>query len=127
MDISLYGKIGAETEVMNASPHRLIQLLFERAVQQIQLAKHYMERKEIAKKCQAVTKALDVIVHLKESLNFDDKNAKKISEKLSDIYTYIESVLLKAHIKNDPILLDEALAKLNPIKTAWDNIATTVK
>ena len=127
MDISLYGKIGAETEAMNATPHRLIQLLFERAIQQIQLARHYMERKEIAKKCQAVTKAIDVIEHLRASLNFDDKNAKKISEKLSDVYKYIEAVLLKAHLKNDPILLDEALAKLNPIKTAWDNIASTVK
>ena len=99
MDISLYGKIGAETEVMNATPHRLIQLLFERAVQQIQLAKHYMERKEIAKKSQAVTKALEIVEHLRQSLNLTDKNAKKISEKLRDVYTYIESVLFCIKVK----------------------------
>lgn len=122
MTIDMYNKIGAESEVMDASPHRLIQLLFERCLQQIQLAKHYMERRDIPKKCAAINHAMDVIIHLKASLNFNDDKAKEISGKLNDVYTYIEKNLLRANLKNDLALLDDIYEKLIPIKTAWDDI-----
>lgn len=122
MNINLYDKIKAETEVLQASPHRLIQLLFERSLQQIQMARHHMERKNLEKKSQSITKAMDIIFHLRSSLNFNEPEAKKISEKLSVVYMQIEKELLNANLKNDPLYLDKAKTLLEPIKESWDKI-----
>lgn len=122
MNINLYDKIKAETEVLQANPHRLIQLLFERSLQQIQMARHHMERKNLEKKSEAITKAMDIIFHLRGSLNFNEPEAKKISEKLSVVYMQIEKELLNANLKNDPLFLDKAKLLLEPIKESWDKI-----
>lgn len=122
MTIKQYDEIAAETEVLDATPHRLIQLLFDRCLQQMQLARHFMERKEIQKKCEAINKAHDIILHLRAALNHEDKEAKKVSEKLNDVYVYIEKCLFKSNLKNDPSLLDDAMSKLIPIKTSWAKI-----
>lgn len=122
MNLNQYHQIAAETEVMDASPHRLIQLLFNRCLQQMQLAKHFMERQDISKKCEAINNAHDIILHLRAALNQDDKEAKKLSEKLNDVYVYIEKCLFKSNLKNDASLLDDAISKLMPIKTSWDQI-----
>lgn len=122
MSINQYHQIAAETEVLDASPHRLIQLLLDRCIQQMQLAKHFMERHDIPKKCAAINKAHDIILHLRAALNQDDKEAKRLSEKLNDVYVYIEKCLFKSNLKNDASLLDEAISKIMPIKTSWDQI-----
>ncbi len=122
MSIKAYDTIAAETEVLDASPHRLIQLMFNRCLQQMQLAKHFIERKEINKKCEAIAKAHDIVIHLRAALNHDEPNAKQLSEKLNNVYQYIEKCLFKANLRNDLASLDDAIAKLMPIKTSWDNI-----
>ena len=122
MSIKAYDTIAAETEVLDASPHRLIQLMLDRCLQQMQLAKHFMEHKEINKKCEAINKAHDIIIHLRAALNHKDEESKKISEKLNNVYQYIERCLFKGNLRNDVSLLDDAIAKLMPIKTSWDKI-----
>jgi flagellar protein FliS len=122
MSIKAYDNIAAETEVLDASPHRLIQLMLDRCLQQMQLAKHFMERKDIQKKCEAIAKAHDIILHLRAALNHTEPSAKVLSEKLNNVYEYIEKCLFKSNLKNDPSLIDEAISKLMPIKTSWDNM-----
>jgi flagellar protein FliS len=122
MTINAYNEIAAETEVLDANPHRLIQLMLDRCLQQMQLAKHFMGRKEINKKCEAIAKAHDIIIHLRAALNHNDKEVKQLSEKLNIVYEYIEKCLFKSNLKNDASLLDDAISKLMPIKTSWDHI-----
>lgn len=122
MSVNAYHTIAAETEVLDASPHRLIQLMFERCLQQMRLAKHFMERKEINNKCNAIAKAHDIIIHLRAALNYEVQEARPLSEKLNNVYQYIETCLFKANLKNDAAALDEAISKLMPIKTSWDHI-----
>lgn len=117
-----YETIGVETEVMDASPYRLVQMLFERCVQHIQMSKHYMERSETIKKCESISKAMDIIAYLKLSLNMTDPESMKLSTHLNVVYTYIDSQLLEANRKNDPQCLDNALSKLLIIKSAWNNM-----
>ena len=90
MSIKAYDNIAAETEVLDANPHRLIQLMLDRCLQQMQLAKHFMERKDINKKCEAIAKAHDIILHLRAALNHTEQSAKALSEKLNNVYEYIE-------------------------------------
>jgi len=116
----VYENIKHETEVFDASPHRLVQMLLERCVQQILLGRHSMERKDVASKCQAITKAMDIISYLKAMLNREAPEAKELTGKLSDVYAFINKQLLFANMNNEPAYLDDALQKLNIIKSGWD-------
>lgn len=118
----IYEEIAIDTEVLEASPHRLIQMMLERCVQHINMSRHFMEANDIPKKCKAISKAMDIIAYLKLSLNMEEKAARELSERLDIVYTYIDKQLLTANLKNDPTYLNLALTHLMKIKNSWDAV-----
>ena len=56
-----YRKVGVQSGVESATPHKLIQMLIDGAIEKVQLARGYMERHEIAKKCETVSWAMAII------------------------------------------------------------------
>jgi len=121
----MYKDISIETEVLDASPHRLVQMMYEKCIDGIQISRHLMHENDVPKKCQAITKVIDIITYLKLTLNMDDPEAKKLSQHLMVVYDYIEHQLFLANMKNDPVHLDNALVNLKKIKAAWDAIEVT--
>ncbi len=126
MTHKVYDSIALETEVVDASPHRQIQMLYEKAIQQINLSKKYIEEGAISSKWASIMKARDIILYLKMVLNHEDPLSKELSEKLQIIYTYIESQLIYANMKNDTSYLDRALHQLTQLKASWDAIEEKV-
>ena len=55
-----YQRIGITSEVEAATPHRLIQLMMERVLTKIAMARGHMERKSIAEKGANITSAITV-------------------------------------------------------------------
>jgi flagellar protein FliS len=117
-----YSQIGLTTEVSTASNHRLIQLMLDKCLQHIITAKVSLIEKDVAKKCQSISKAMDIIGYLRVCLNFKDKEAVQLSKLLDSIYEYLERTLLHANMYNDASLLDEAKSRLQDIKSGWDKI-----
>lgn len=122
MTYKSYQSIEIETDVVGASPHRLIQLLLEKSIQQVNLAKIYMQNKNIINKCNAISKAMDIISYLQISLNNEDQQAKELSKHLDVVYQYASKMLLMANLKNDEKYLDEVIKKMSEIKSAWDTM-----
>jgi flagellar protein FliS len=122
----IYNEIGLETEIMEASPYRLIQMMFEKCVDGIQISRHLMKENDVPKKCQTLTKVINIIVYLKQSLNMEDESCRELSQHLMNVYTYIENQLVLANMKNETIYLDNALAQLLKIKKTWDEIGEPV-
>ena len=106
--------------VDSASPHRLVQMLMEGAIEEIFTAKTYMENKEIAKKGETISWAISIIDGLRACLNI--KEGGNIAQELYALYDYMEQRLLEANIKNDQAMLDEVGLLLNQVKSGWDNI-----
>jgi len=106
--------------VETASPHRLVQMLMEGALEKILTAKMYMENKDIAKKGETISWAISIIDGLRSCLNTQDGG--DIAQELFALYNYMEARLLEANIKNDQTMLDEVGLLLNQIKSGWDNI-----
>lgn len=119
---NLYEKIGVETEVMQASQHRQIQMLFDRCLQLIKLSTHYIELNDITNKCNTISKAMDIVNYLNSILQSHDEQSKKMSDSLSAIYQYVDRQLLMANLKNDTKYLDEAYDKMSKIKSGWDEV-----
>lgn len=114
-----YQKLGIESEVSNASPHRLIQLLFEGALGRLAAAQGAMERGDIAVKGEMLGKAIGIVGGLRSSL---DMEAGEISERLDQLYEYINLRLLEASAQNDIDKVVEVIQLLKTVKSGWDEI-----
>jgi len=120
-----YKKVGVQSGVENASPHRLIQMLMEGALDKISRAKGHLERGEMAGKGEYVGWAMSIIDGLRVSLDHNLDN--EIVRNLDDLYEYMGRRLLEASMKNDVAILDEVSNLLREIKAGWDGIAGEVR
>ena len=112
-----YQLVSNSSNVESASPHRLIQLLLDGALQRIATAKGHVLRNESALKGEQIGKAISIVAGLRASL---DTQAGEVSQNLDDLYDYIGRRLLAANINDDIAILDEVADLLHEIKSAWD-------
>lgn len=116
--LNAYSKVAVEAGVITASPHRLIAMLFEGAIIAVTTAKLQMQRKDIAAKGLAISKAIAIIDEgLKVSL--DDKAGGELAQNLKALYEYMCQRLLMANLKNEIEPLDEVSRLLNELNDAW--------
>lgn len=114
-----YQSVSTQTSVMDADPHRLIQLLIDGALDRMAAAKGHIERNEIEQRNNMLNSAIKIISGLQESLNMD---AGEIAMNLERLYDYMTRRLFEANLKNDPVIVDEVIRLMTEIKTAWDGI-----
>ena len=116
-----YARVGVESGVMSADPHRLIVLLFEGAQTAIRAARIHMQNGNISEKGKAISKALDIINNgLAAAL--DQEKGGDIAERLASLYDYIARLLLAANLRNDEESLNQAEQLLENIASAWRDI-----
>ena len=115
-----YQQTSAHSGVMDASPHRLIQMLLDGALSRILSAKGSIKQSDIVKKGEQIGSAISIVEVLKAILYFSQGG--EISKNLDALYEYITGLLLQANIRNDASLLDEAGKLLSEVKMAWDAI-----
>ena len=119
-----YAKVGIETGVAAASPHKLIVMLFDGALLSVATALQKMKEGDIAGKGQAISKAIAIIDSgLRASLNKEVGGEIAIS--LDALYDYMGRRLLAANIENQPAILDEVHGLLADLKGAWEAIGET--
>jgi len=116
-----YQKLDTLSNIEGASPHRLIQMLMERALAKIGLARAHMTRNETQGKGENLSDAIDIIEGLQASLNH--KADERMSENFDALYAYMMRRLLEANLHNDESILDEVAGLLRELKEAWDAIA----
>ena len=119
-----YQQIDMQSNIEGASPHRLIQLMMERALAKIGVARGHMERQEVQSKGNCISDAIDIIEGLQASLNH--KADERMSENFDALYAYMMRRLLDANLHDDLATLDEVAGLLAELKEAWDAIADKV-
>ncbi|MDB5762094.1 MAG: fliS [Herminiimonas sp.] len=113
-----YIKVGEETGVAAANPHKLIVMLFDGALAAVTNALQHMKSGNIPEKGQAVSKAIMIIDGgLRASLN--KKVGGEIATNLDSLYEYMSNRLLVANLKNQPETLEEVKKLLIDLKEAW--------
>jgi flagellar secretion chaperone FliS len=115
-----YQDVSVKSEALSASPHRLVQMLFEGCLQRIAIAKVNIEQKNVSEKIRNITKAIDIVIALR--CNLADKTSNPISQQLDALYEFVERHLMIANLKNSPVILDEAYRVIANIKAGWDAI-----
>jgi len=112
-----YGKVSVQSGASYASPHRLILMLLDGALEKISSAKGFMQRKETENKGSYISWAISIIEGLRLSLDSDAGG--EIAENLDNLYDYMLRRLMEANLKNDEKMLDEVSDLLKTIKTSW--------
>ena len=123
--IAKYGKVAAESEVAYASPHRLVQMLMEGALDKVATAKGCIERGDLEGKSQQITWAMSIINGLRTSL--DMESGGSIAANLDDLYAYMTRRLIDASAQNEAEALVEVIDLLLEIKGAWDAMPDEVR
>lgn len=106
-----------KTQVNTVSPGKLLIMLYEGAIKYLNQAKEKIEAKDFAAKGILISKAIDIISELDESLNA--QRGGQIAENLHGLYFYCNTRLLKANMDMDPKIIDEVLKILESIKGAF--------
>lgn len=120
--VNAYAKVGLETGVSAASPHKLIVMLYDGALVSILSGITHMKAGNIADKGAAISKAINIVDNgLRAAL--DKKAGGDIAQNLDALYEYISARLLKANLDNDPAILEEVHALLADLRDAWNAIS----
>ena len=124
--ISAYQRVGVETGIESADPHKLILMLFEGAQEALAKARMHMHHNEIAEKGQMLSKAIMIIDHgLKASL--DMSAGGDLAIKLQALYDYMTHRLLVANIQNNLEIVNEVNKLLSELHDAWKSIGESNK
>lgn len=118
-----YQKINAQSAVDSASPHRLIQMLMDGALESLSKARGHLQRGEVAARGEQMGRAISIIGGLREGLNQEADS--EIAVNLDALYDYMQRRLVEANLNADIAIVDEVTDHLRPIKEAWDAIGST--
>ena len=124
--VNAYAKVGLETGIDSASPHKLIVMLFDGALTALRSALAHMKAGEIAAKGKAISKAITIIDNgLRVSL--DKEAGGEIAAGLDSLYGYMSARLLQANLHNDQEALGEVDRLLTDLREAWNAIGSQVE
>lgn len=120
-----YQKINAQTGVVDADPHRLIQMLYTGALEQMAVAKGCIQRDDLAGKGVAISKAIGIVGGLSDSVK-PNSGSEVLTNNLTDLYEFVTQRLTYANIKNDSASLDEAISVIKELQAGWNGIRSEV-
>ena len=120
-----YRQVGLETAMSSATPHKLIELLFDGYRDALARARGAMRAGQIEQKARAVSHAARIVEEgLKAGLNLADGGT--IAADLNALYAYIGMRLTHANLHNDEAALDECARLIEPVHAAWVEIGPRV-
>ena len=122
--LSFYKQVNSQTGVVDADPHRLIQLLLDGALDRIAQAKGALIAGDTPAMGEALGKAIGILSGLQGSLDLE--RGGEIAANLNRLYDYMSIRLLDVHREKQPASLDEVVALLSSIKSGWDGIRPQV-
>lgn len=123
--INAYKKGNLKQEIAQADPHKLTLMLMQGALDRMAYAKGSMERKEYAEKAQHIGRCTAILINLRDTLDLTNK--AEVAENLFSLYDYMVQRLTDATVQNNIQILDEVIALMLPIKTAWSQIPEDAK
>lgn len=102
--------------VESTSPGKLLVMLYDGAIRNVDTAKKAIENKDMNTAHQQLVNAQDIILELISTLNMDFE----ISQSLFSLYEYLHYQLVQANLKKDVQLLDEVRTFLVELRNTWE-------
>lgn len=120
-----YANTYLETSVSEASPHKLVELLYDGVVRNLKLSKIFIEQKNYEKKSEHLNKSLSIVMSLREGVSLD--KGGDVAQNLYALYDYCYRRLVSASVKNDLNTIDEVLGYFTELSDAWRQMPDNYK
>ncbi|MFO7552018.1 MAG: flagellar export chaperone FliS [Haliea sp.] len=108
-----------------ASPHQLITMLFDGALERLARAIGHAERGEVAAKGECIGRVILILDSLQASLD-QAAGDGALAANLADLYDYMMRRLTEANLHSDPAMMTEVHQLLDGLADAWRAIASEV-
>jgi flagellar secretion chaperone FliS len=122
-----YRAVRSHGLVAEASPARLVQIMFEQILEHLATAQGCMARihdnlplTDVITKGKALGKAIRLIDQLNNTL--DMERGQKIAANLRALYVYMLARLTLANVTNDSKIVAEVGSLILKVKSGWDQI-----
>jgi flagellar protein FliS len=120
----LYQAVKVDTGVRSASPHRLVEMLFEEFLDSCTRARGAIRSGDVQEKGRAIGRAVRIIEEgLRAGLNMQ---AGQLAQDLHDLYQYVTVRMTQANLQSDEAAIAECIALIQPLHDAWRAIGPQV-
>ncbi len=120
-----YRQVGHQTGVATATPHRLIEMLFEGVMDALAQARGALRSGQVEVKGRALSRAARIVDEgLRAALDLRDGG--ELAADLHALYGYLTMRMTAANLHNDETAIDECQRLLVPLQDAWHAIGPQV-
>ncbi|SEK21635.1 flagellar protein FliS [Carnobacterium iners] len=106
-----------QNQILNATPKKLVIMLYEGAIKNLKLAELSAADKKIEATSNALIKAQEIIQELIVTLDF--KNGGEVAENLNQLYDYFITELIKSNRSKDPESMKKIRESLEELRDTW--------
>lgn len=119
--LTQYARQYEQTQVVTSSGVQLILLLYDGAMQSIEIARREIQAKNVREKARHLGRAIAIIGELNSVLDYEQGG--DIARSLRRLYDYMLAELVEANAKNNEKKLDAPLRCLSTLREAWQEVA----
>jgi len=114
-----------EGRVLAADPVELVNLLYQACRQAVRDAREHLAAGRIGERARAISKACEILIELAGAL--DHERGGEISQRLAQLYDYMQRRLLEANLRQSDEPLVEVLSLLTTLAEAWENVKVSAR
>lgn len=119
--LTQYARQYQQTQIMTSSGVQIVVLLYDAAIQSIELARAGIESNNLKEKGRSLGRAISIVGELNSVLDFD--RGGEIAASLHRLYEYILTELITANARNNARHLDGPLRCLTTLREGWQEVA----
>lgn len=108
-----------------ASPHQLVLLLFNGAIESLSVAIGAIENKDIELRGKHISRSVTIINGLRDVLDVD--KGGEVADNLFSLYSYMSREIFQAGFHNDKETLQNVQQMLMDIRGSWEKIPLDVQ
>ena len=118
--LAQYGQMKNDTQTMYASPHQLVLMLFDGAIEAISMTIGAIQQKNIELRGKQNTRAIAIINGMRDCLDMNSDS--ELANNLYSLYQYMAQELFRAAFKNDAETIQGIQTMLKDIRESWEKI-----
>jgi len=119
--LTQYARQYEQTQVVTSSGVQLIVLLYDGAIQSLEIARREIQAKNVREKARHLGRAIAIIGELNSVLDYEQGG--EIARSLRRLYDYMLAELVEANVRNNEKRLDVPLRCLSTLREAWRQVA----
>jgi len=117
--LAQYGQMKQQA-AQYASPHQLILLLFNGAIESLSVASGAIENKNIELRGKHISRSVSIVNGLRDMLDID--KGGEVADNLYSLYSYMAREIFSAGFHNDLSTLENIRQMLMDIRESWEKI-----